>query len=209
MTLRIVVRLRDGQVLSGYTPAFEPRDGAVWISPAPSSPAGTMLRLDRADVLVLEARDGRPIRLPDSAVAIVPSVGVRIGFTSGEPLFGKLKADVPQLGTWVEPIGRSSARAFIPASVKASLLRGDVADVDDGGWGFVVSASELLEVALLESPTAKVEAPSRAAVAAARARAKEAAMKTGLTEAIPAIDVGLTQPDLPFPAFPGPEFDFG
>ncbi|MCC7383577.1 MAG: hypothetical protein IT384_17185 [Deltaproteobacteria bacterium] len=163
MPMRVVLRLRDGQILSGYTPAFDPLDGSIWLSPAPDSPAGTMVAIDRVQVLVLESNDGRPVPLPGSAVRTDPSGAISISFQDQEPLIGRHKADAPGLGLWLQPAGRAFARAFVPLSAgpdidEATDAEADAAGDDQHGWGFSVSASGLVSTS--GTPTDGTELPT-------------------------------------------------
>lgn len=226
--LRVVLRLRDGQVLSGYTPAFAPEDGSVWVSPAPSSPAGTMIKLEKVEVLLIESKDGRPATLPASAVLADDSGVVQVAFDGSEPVYGRIKAKAPGIGLWLQPVGRAFARAFVPSSATSSVFPGDPSD-DDAGWAFVVSASELgleLEVGTFDgTPTDGVTLPGSVEIDRAKSTATAAitappvrlsappapastpvriAMKSSsssATDILAVVETAKTQPDMKIPNF--------
>jgi hypothetical protein len=114
-TLRCTLKLRDGRIQLGYTPAFDPADRSVWLTAAPDAPAGTMFPLDRLRVVVLETLDLRPVPMPASVPSTSGTQWVRLTFPDGEALAGRLAFESEGLGLWIEPSLRGRARAFVPA----------------------------------------------------------------------------------------------
>lgn len=121
MAHRVTLKLRDGRVLAGFTPAFDPKDGSLWLSPEANSPAGTMVPLTKVALVLLEPTDRRPVELPASDQPADKSMGIRINFGDGDVLVGRTKANVVGMGVWVQPSGKSFARAFVTDGVSVSV----------------------------------------------------------------------------------------
>jgi hypothetical protein len=125
---KVTVKLRDGRVITGYTPGFDPADGSIWVTPEVASPQGVMVALERISIVILERLDRRPVVPPGPTLAD-PSVAIRLDFADGESLFGRKKPTGAARGVWVQPEGRPFARAFVPDGGAA------VAEVDEAAFG--------------------------------------------------------------------------
>jgi hypothetical protein len=139
--LKVTIRLLDGRLMFGYTPAFDPHDRSVWLTPTPRSPAGTMVELDKIKIVVLEPTDGRPVALPSWVEKRDPTAGVRLDFKDGDAVIGRQKARVDGSGLWLQPTGHSFARAFVPEGVGVDVEPFDADELlhlDEGGWDFLV-----------------------------------------------------------------------
>ncbi len=144
--LRCTLKLRDGRVHIGYTPAFDPADRSLWLTATPDSPAGTMFTLERARVVVLESLDGRPVVLPTSTRGAGGEVTARAVFADGEVLTGRRSGEVPGIGVWLEPPGRGRARAFVPTEAAERI--DEVSDEGDSfdaieRWAFLPAEPSL------------------------------------------------------------------
>lgn len=138
-SLRCTLKLKDGRVHVGYTPAFDPADRSLWLTATPDSPAGTMYMLDRLAVVVLEALDGRAAPLPAKTAVEALAERVRVRLADGRELSGRRVAEVAELGWWLQPSGRGLARAFVCADGVATLARDDDERSGDGEleWSFL------------------------------------------------------------------------
>jgi len=138
-SLRCTLKLKDGRVHVGYTPAFDPADRSLWLTATPDSPAGTMYTLDRLAVVVLETLDGRAAPLPSRTVVEALAERVRLHLADGRSLSGRRVADVSGLGWWVQPSGRGLARAFVCADGVATLELDDDerSEDDEREWSFL------------------------------------------------------------------------
>jgi hypothetical protein len=159
--LRATLRARDGSVSHGYTPAFDPADGSLWLQPTPDSPAGSMIAIDRIEVLYLEARDGRPIAIPRSQSNLRGSGDELwcVQLQRGERLYARSISDVPGRGMWLDPVGRSLSRAFVPSSQVALVQESPTSpnlDVSDG-WSFTNLAEPSLSIGADFAPTSAIE----------------------------------------------------
>lgn len=137
--LRCTLKLRDGRVHIGYTPAFDPADRSLWLTATPDSPAGTMFTLERARVVVLESLDGRAVAMPAST-SYGAAASVRALFADGEVLVARRIGEVPGIGVWLEPPGRARARAFVPTEAAERIEEiADDADSFDAiqRWAFL------------------------------------------------------------------------
>lgn len=138
-SLRCTLKLKDGRVLVGYTPAFDPADLSLWLTATPDSPAGTMYVLDRLAVVVLETLDGRAAPLPSKTVVEALAEKVRLHLADGRELSGRRVADVTGLGWWLQPSGRGLARAFVCADGVTTLELDDDERSSDAEreWSFL------------------------------------------------------------------------
>jgi hypothetical protein len=169
---KVTVKLRDGRVITGYTPGFDPADGSIWVTPEVASPQGVMVALDRVSIVILERLDRRPVVPPGPTLAD-PSVAIRLDFADGESLFGRKKPTGAARGVWVQPEGRPFARAFVPDG-GASVEEVDEAAFGDerseAGWTFVgsISVDALpLDVGVTPTPRATPVARTQTASGAA------------------------------------------
>ncbi|MFO0723253.1 MAG: hypothetical protein U1E65_05700 [Myxococcota bacterium] len=133
MAHRVTLKQKDGRVQHGYTPAFDPKDGSLWLSPEPNSPAGIMIPIDRIAFVLLEPTDARPVELVDASEPADKSMGIRISFSDGEVLTGRTKAQVAGKGIWIQPSGKSFARAFVPDGVSVSMELDESGDFQTDG----------------------------------------------------------------------------
>ncbi len=151
--MRIVLRLRDGKVITGYATAFDPQDGSVMVMLSPTSPAGSLIDLDSVELLVLEPTDGKAlpafVRRP-----VEPSPGVRVVFADGTLLIGA-GGVVDGLGVWMCPPEDHFARAFIPqgAARYVELLDQAPSEVPAGMWAFLNDSTPTDEVEVPTGPT--------------------------------------------------------
>ncbi len=153
-TLRIVVRRRDGQVLTGYTTAFNPSDGSVMVHVAPNSPVGVLVALEQIEVLAMEPTDGRPLSLPPSKRP--PSPGVHLQLSNG-PLYGEQAVAVQGLGVWFRPPQDMFGLVLIPqGAIESAKLLAEPLEPPFGMWSFLNDANPTDEVELPE--------PSRSAI---------------------------------------------
>jgi len=133
VVLRCTLKLRDGRVHVGFTPAFDPADGSVWLTATPDSPAGTMFTIERLRALVLEPNAGRAISLPEHGDHT--TMPIRLDYPDGEQLYGERKVDLPGVGLWIEPPGLPGARAFVPKSAATVEIDADAMGAE--GWSFL------------------------------------------------------------------------
>lgn len=163
--LRCTLKLRDGRVHSGYTPAFDPADGSVWLTATPDSPAGTMFTLERLRAIVLEPMEGRAIVMPTTTAYEDPGTPIHVVFADGEVLAARRKAVVPGIGTWVGPAGRPPAWAFVPAEAPERIAEADGGTGFELEWGFLPVAPSVPPRPSLSSLTLPLMSPARLSAA--------------------------------------------